>query len=68
MPYGYYIILIKRYSLNSFFDCLRFQPVVFNNNDFRVYLDFRRHPLILHMNVNWLVVIGVKEKSYSKYE
>lgn len=42
--------------------------MIFNHNDFWVQLDFCKCPLILHMNVNWFMVIGVEEKPNTKYE
>ena len=66
MPCVYYILLVKGHSFYRFFYCLGFQSFVFNNYDFRIHLDFCRFPLILNMNVDRLMVVGIKEKSYSE--
>ncbi len=67
MPFSYYIFFVEIHSFKSLFYSLSLNPVIFYYNNLRNNLDFCISPLILNMNVNRLMIVGIKEKSYSKY-
>jgi len=68
MPLSNYIILIKFHRFDSFLDGWGFNPIILNQLYRRRYSYLCRFPLILNVYMNWLMIIGVKEKSNPKYK
>lgn len=67
MPGSYHLFPIYLHRIQSLFQYFRFDTFVFNYYNFRFQLNFSSFTLILHMDMDWLMVIEEEIKSYSKY-
>ncbi len=64
MPFSYYILPVEYHSFNRFFYYLLLQTIVLNKHDIRTYLNLGGFALILYVDMDWLMVIGIEEKTY----